>query len=547
MNRKFFIAMMVFLLAPTPLFAGYDDLRRDFDAYTPPVFGHAGSAETAREDGDAETPGGNGAAETDGGNGAAEIAGENGTAETAGAGGSAGEDAFAAEQRKLEERALAWEAVLTEEKEGGGLLHPVPAVRKSVKGAAEDDAVAARLLSEKFSLEVLEALTVQRNPGIKAAAQRLSAAIDGFGQVSNLEEILRRYEAFTEGSAAGVGPMLAKDTIRKKFPFPGLLSLKGEVVGKDAEIARQKLQMAARNAVSTARKTWYRLDFLGKSIAITEETVALFRHLENVVSTRYEAGKTSFQDVIKIGIRLSTLEEELVTLGEKRRNAAARILELLNLPPGTPVGTTSPRGPERGQPDIGALTALAMENRQELAIIRAKQGKIGRMIEMAETMVIPPYTLGLSLYEDRAVVQAGSVAVKDAFAVTTSASRGIGLPKNSWYGTNDPYLRQTRKNLLAVGEELKKAEAQTAMLVRNGWFGLDLALREERLFAESIRDQSRAALDVSTSGYEAGNVSFADVITSYTGWLKASLSLEKRRSDIGVARAELLRIVGKPF
>lgn len=523
MNRKLFILMMVCLLNPPPLFAGYDDLRRDFDTYTPPVFGYAGST------------------------GATGIAGEDAAAGNAGISGTAGEEAFAAEQRKLKERAAAWEAVLMEEKGGGGLLSPAPDVRKALKGASEDDAAAAKLLSSRLSLAVIEALTVQRNPGIKAAAQRLSASIDAFGQVSNLEEILRRYSAFTEGSSAGVGPMLAKDTIAKKFPFPGLLSLKGEVVGKDAEIARQKLQMATRNAVASVRKTWHRLDFLGKSIAITGETVALFRQLENVVSTRYESGKTSFQDVIKVGIRLSTLEEELVTLGEKRRNAEVKILELLNLPPGTPVGRTSPRGPERGLPDIAALTALAMENRQELAVIRAKQGKIARMIEMARAMVIPPYTLGMSFYGDRAVVQTGSVAMKDTFPVKTGASRGIGLPKNSWYGTNDPYLRQTRKNLLAVGEELKKAEAQTAMLVRNGWFGLDLALREERLFAESIRDQSRAALDVSTSGYEAGNVSFADVIASYTGWLKASLSLEKRRSDIGVARAELLRIIGKPF
>lgn len=509
MIRKLILAVVITLFTPLCLFAGYDDLKRDFDDYVPPAFPHDEVAETQ------VSP--------------------------------VGEDRLSGEIEKLEKRAAAWEAILKAEQRGGEVLHLDPAAVDRTKPVAEDDAAVAKLLSVRFPVEVLEALTVERNPGIKAAEQRLSATIDAFGQVSNLEEILRRYSAFTEGVAPGVGPMLGKDTIAKKFPFPGLLSLKGEVAGKDAEIARQKLQIATRDAVATARKTWHSLAFLNKSIAITAETVALFRQLENVVSTRYEAGKTSFQDVIKVGIRLSTLEETLVTLKEKRRNAEVKILELLNLPAETPLGPPAGWVPEKRLPDLPGLHLLARKSRQELAIIRAKQGKVARMIEMAETMVIPPYTLNLSLYGDRAVVQVGSVAMKDTFPVKTAAYSGIGLPKNPWYGTSDPYLRQTRKNLLALGEELKRAEAQTATLVRSAWYGLDLALREERLFSQSIKDQSRAALDVSTSGYEAGKVSFADVISSYTGWLDASLGLEKRRSDIGIAGAEIFRVVGKSF
>jgi outer membrane protein TolC len=37
---------------------------------------------------------------------------------------------------------------------------------------------------------------------------------------------------------------------------------------------------------------------------------------------------------------------------------------------------------------------------------------------------------------------------------------------------------------------------------------------------------------------------FADVIASYTSWLQARLTLERKRSDLGVARAELEAAVG---
>jgi outer membrane protein TolC len=55
---------------------------------------------------------------------------------------------------------------------------------------------------------------------------------------------------------------------------------------------------------------------------------------------------------------------------------------------------------------------------------------------------------------------------------------------------------------------------------------------------------SQSALDVSTRGYESGTVSFADVIGSYTIWLKASLTLDRKRSDYGIAWAELEQVVG---
>jgi outer membrane protein TolC len=176
--------------------------------------------------------------------------------------------------------------------------------------------------------------------------------------------------------------------------------------------------------------------------------------------------------------------------------------------------------------------------------MRAKVGKMERMIEMAETMVLPPYTLNLSLYDDEAVNQVGSVAMKETFPAVTTASRGAGLPKMPWYGTNDAFLRETRQKLKALKAELVQIEAATQTLVRNSWFDLDRAKREETLYRQTVVKLSQAALEVSTRGYETGKVTFADVIASYNTWLRANLTLERKKSDLGVARAELERVLG---
>ncbi|MBE0617774.1 MAG: TolC family protein, partial [Proteobacteria bacterium] len=284
--------------------------------------------------------------------------------------------------------------------------------------------------------------------------------------------------------------------------------------------------------------------FVGSARAITGEMLSLLRRLESVATARYETGKTSFQDVIKVRIQRETLEEDLTTLAERQRTLEAKLREILSLPPETPLGAPAAREPERSVPELDPLYAAAGERRQELRRMRAMVGKMERMIEMAETMIQPGYSLNLSLYADEAVSQVGTFRAREPFAVETTASSGAGLPKMPWYGTSDAYVRETRQKLLALRQELRRAEDATSFGVREAWSGLDLAAREERLYAGSVVDLSQAALEVSTRGYETGRVMFADVIASYTNWLRAKLALERRRADLGVARAELEEAVG---
>ena len=134
--------------------------------------------------------------------------------------------------------------------------------------------------------------------------------------------------------------------------------------------------------------------------------------------------------------------------------------------------------------------------------------------------------------------------MKPTFATTVSPVRGKGLPKNAWFGTQDTYLKETRRKLEALRADLSAAEARTRLMVRMGWFELDRARRERSLYKDRLLELSQTSLDVSTQAYESGGVSFADVINSYNGWLDVNLAGQRRNSDVGVARAELERRVG---
>ncbi len=511
--------MIIFLLIalfPPLAFAGYQDLKKEYESHEPPLhlknLTGKGSEPSSLE----PAPVADGRAEN-----------------------------FEVEKARVEKLRERWTAFLDQDLPETTFFQPDPEALRRLRGAGEDPGEAARALGDGFSPETLEILALLRSPAIRSAENKLRAAAESFTQVTDLDEVLRRYTAFTEGLMTGVGPMVGGDSIRMKFPFPGVMSLKGRVVEQSVKAARETLEIARREAVTMARKAYWNLLFVHEARGITMETADLFRGLEAAANARYRAGSTSFQDVIKISIRLKILEEELVTLRGKQGNTESEILKILNIPAGAAIGKPEIRTPTGDAPRQEELRIMAGESRQELRRMRAMAGKMEGMIEMAETMILPSYTLNLSVYEDRPVMSAGAGAMTAPFPEKTAAARGAGLPRKPWFGTSDAWLNQTRRELSALRETIESMEATTDDMVRKAWFNLDKAIREAALYKGAIIDLSRSALEVSTRGYESGTVSFTEVIGSTANWLNVNMTLARKHRDMGVARAELMRVVGK--
>ena len=456
-------------------------------------------------------------------------------------------DAFEAEKQRLLGLKTRWQAELGDLSASAAFYHPDPQTLVALEAARTDAETAQAIVSQAFSQDVPEVLALLRSSAIQAADNRARAALEKYSQVSAVDDILRRYSAFTEGAMTGGGVMREHGGGQGRFPFPGVLALKGRIVTQDVLAAREQLEAARRDAVTTARKLHWRLWFLHQAVSITERTINLLRELEQVSTTRYEAGRTSFQDVIKVRVQRELLDERLVTLREQLRTTHMELREVLHLPPDTPIGLPQVRHVEARVPDLPSLYDMALLHRQELRGLRARLGKMDALIEMAETMLLPAFDVGLSRYRDHAVRQVGTQAGQSTLATQSAASAGAGQPKRPWFAFGDSYLREMRQKRLAMQDELDRMQDATLALIRKKWFALDRAAREQRLYQDTIVQLSEAALDVSTSGYESDEVAFADVIASYTLWLNTNLALAEKRRAYGASLAELEQGVGRSF
>jgi len=438
---------------------------------------------------------------------------------------------------RLRQEKAKWEQSL-KSPSGESSFYTVKALSENALSEAE------AALSDEFSLQQLELIALLRNAAVKAAEQKVQAALERYGQAWNLDEVLREYSSFTSGLMTKIGPMKGQEPVQMKFPFPGVLALKGEIVNQEAKAAREDLEIARRTAVTAARKAYWNLMFVHRAREISSETLSLLEHLEAVAVKRYEAGKTSFQDVVKVRIKEETVRENLNSLDEKQKTLEAKIRQTTGVEKAREIGRPKPPATEMHIPELDPLFSVALQRRQELRKMKAMIEKMERMIEMAETMIYPSYDMDLSLFQNRTAQQVGSFRMKEPFETTATADMGAGLPKRPWYGTSDAYLRETRKKVEAMRLDLKKMEDMTVFQVRRAWDEADRAAREEALYRDTIIDLSQAALEVSTTGYETGKVMFADVIVSYRDWLEAKLALERKRSDLGIALAELEETVG---
>lgn len=468
--------------------------------------------------------------------------------EPAPAPGSAADNEFDNQVSSLQQRQAEWQQSLTESKADTAFYHPDSALTLTLQAAATDPAAAAKALATGFSLETLETLVLLRSPAIQSKESEFRAVLEGYSQVEDLDTSLRRYATLTKSLMTGVGGMSNPDAVSLKFPFPGLLALKGEIVTQEATAAREELEATRRDTLTAIRKDYAELLYARQAQQVTHSLLQLMDSINDTVSTRYQSGTTGFQEVTAIGSEREKIREDLTTFMEEQGNGEASLRAALSLPGDVGIGVPAKFELTTTELKLDALSALALEHRQEIRSQQAMIGRTERMLEMAETMLYPGLSQDLSLFDNNEVAkidqEENPARTKESFPVTSAAANGIGLPKMPWFGTNNAYLRQTQQRIVALKKELETTKAATVLTVRMAWFRLDRAKRQKALYQDRVVPLAQANLDASQQGYAAGQSSYEKLIQSASSWLTAKLALARANSDILTAAAELDAAVG---
>ena len=224
-----------------------------------------------------------------------------------------------------------WQARLETETPAPHLFYDLSTdTMKAHRELAASPEEARTQLAQPITLELLVALGYEWNPGLKSVREKIRAVLEQYPQAVYLENVLRQYNAFTKQLDTKAGPLTHKEMMAMKFPFPGTLTLKGQIITEDVRIVQKEFEIALRDLVTEIRLAYYDYLFLTEATRINEENQKLLQQMIAIAQTKFRVGQGKYSNVIMAQVELSKLANVIITLEQQRETIIARLNTLLN-------------------------------------------------------------------------------------------------------------------------------------------------------------------------------------------------------------------------
>ncbi len=441
-------------------------------------------------------------------------------------------------EKELEEQKQNWEAAIQRISSSQEFFDFESPASQEVRKIAKTEKI-KEILKKGINPDTLISTAFERNPGLASAKKKWEASLEKYSQATRLDNILRQYQSFIKDVNTKTSSMRHKGTVFQKFPFPGTLTLKGDIVTKEVEIARQNYLITLRNLITNIQNTYYELIYSNQAIRITEENLALLKQLEGVAYISYKAGQAGYSDVIKVQTRIAKLDDDLITLKEYKETVVAELNKFLNLPSQFPLGNSKDIALTDTSLTFEELIDLGIQSQQELKIIRLKIDKTNLAITLAEKKFYPDFTLGFSYFEDEKGNFVGVGKERESFSLKPVTNTPF------WFGKNDAYIREARQVYQSLNEDLKSQKNKLEFDIKETFFLLSTAKRDVLLYKESLLMLAKSNLEVAQTDYQSGKSDFLDVLDAQKIWLDYNLLYQKHVRDQNQALANLEKTIGK--
>jgi outer membrane protein TolC len=398
-------------------------------------------------------------------------------------------------------------------------------------------------LDAGLDLERLIARAFKDNPRLKAARLKWEAAIERYPQITAYEDPILRYSYFIEGVETRVGPQEQRFSISQDIPFPGKLSLKGDIVAREAQIARLEFEKQTRDLIVELKDAYYELLYITKAIEITKQNKELVEHLTKIGTTDYSVDGTTLNDVFKAQSQLAQLSYDLILLTEFKEAEVTRINSILNRPPEAALGELKEVGYIPFKYSLAELYKLATANQQELIISDLEVEKSQKAVSLAKLKYLPDFNVGFS-YIDVGEAEPSSLGALPDDSGQDAYSIDFGITIPLWFGKNRSRVAEARREYEAAVYRKEDRENETFSAIKTLYFKLQNSARLIRLYQDSLIPQAEQSMETAETWYKEKRGSFSGLLETQSVWLNFNLARRRALSDYYQRIAQLERLVG---
>ena len=384
---------------------------------------------------------------------------------------------------------------------------------------------------------------LRSNPFIQAAQKKWAASTKRPSQVASLPNPEVSFGSMSSGnllpySTIGSGPLSwASFMFKQKIPWPGKLSLKGDIAKTEAAQKAQVYQAATFQIIRQLKTAYFELTYFDQATSILNRYRDLLQRLSRIAEAKYIVGEGLQADVLRSQVEISLIVERLELLDRRRERAQARINTLLNrspdlvLPQLVPIEDTSVELPF----SLERLYLTAREQNPEIEAERLEIQKASLQLDLSRKKFFPDLNLSTSY-----MLRGGP------FDNMYEYRLGLEIPLYFW-----------RKERLGVEENVEEIERskhsyqsklqQVTFNIKDAYIGARSAQSLIRLYRQGIIPQATASLDSALSAYEVGNIDFLNLIDNALTVLNYELRYHEETSDYFQNLVRLEELLGFVF
>jgi len=381
-------------------------------------------------------------------------------------------------------------------------------------------------------------VALSQNPAIQAARKKMESLAHRVPVAASLPDPMFNVTTQPEPVQTAAGQQELIVAANQKFLLFGKLDSRASLAESQTNVARAQLAAVELATIAKVKRAYYELYFLQQATAVTKDEQRLLVEIREVANTRYKAGSTSQQDVLRADLEVSNVENDLIRLRQQRTSGQARLARLLHIAPQTQVAAIDSLSHEQAPRDLELLQQQAVSARPELHAQLAAVRRDRSAVNLARLDYKPDVTLGVSWIDvANNGISPGSNG-RDSFLL----SAGVNLP--IYRKRLDSSVRSAEAQVVSTAREYDSLRDGTLEEVTDLFAQARSQEEMLLLFSEDILPKARQTLEVSSQAYNVGEVDFLQLIDNWRQLLRYEINYHRLEASLRQTLAELERVVG---
>ncbi len=400
-------------------------------------------------------------------------------------------------------------------------------------------------MQKDAELKKLIERAVEVSPKLKLIKQKQKSAEAVIPQVSNWKDpvlVLGLNNLPINSFSFTQEPMTGKvAALSQAIPFPGRLDAAGQFKASDVEIIGKEFEDTKNQLIADVEKLYFELSFTRKAIEVTEKNKSLLKSIEKVVRTKYEVGKASQQNLIRITLEITRLDDKLEELRGKENSLVGEINALLLLPENNKIESGNLDEITHGEFSVDSLLQISIDNRPALKQIQLYKNKFKIKEDLAKYDFYPNFNVKVQ-YSQRDEIAKTNTSLNDFVSLFV----GFNLPLN--YGGKTEAKVEEAQILQKVFDEKYNTLLQSLQKSFSSLKSkLDELKQREILTQDGLIPQAEQSLKAALASYQVGDVDFINVIDSQNRLYQIELMLYKLRSNYNKTMSQIEFLTGTEF